>query len=68
MGRRYGEKTFRFIIKGGSMEQLTEQQKDLKIQEIAAALGVPVATLLESKSKEQVIAEYQQGQLGMLND
>jgi hypothetical protein len=50
------------------MEQLTEQQKELKIQEIAQKLGVPVESLLEGKTKEQVITEYQEGSLGMLND
>ena len=50
------------------MQVLTEQQKDVKLQEIAAKMGVSVQALLEGKSKEQVIAEYESGKLGMLND
>lgn len=50
------------------MQILTEQQKDAKLQEIAAKMGVAIATLLEGKSKEQVIAEYESGTLKMLND
>lgn len=50
------------------MEQLTEQQKEFKLQEIASSLGVPVGTLLEGKTKEQVIAEYEAGNLKILND
>lgn len=50
------------------MEQLNEQQKDAKLQQIAASIGVPVATLLEGKTKEQVIAEYESGKLTVLND
>lgn len=47
---------------------LTEEQKELKIQEIARNLGVPVNTLLEGKTKDQVIAEYNSGKLKVLND
>jgi len=47
---------------------LTEEQKELKIQEIAQKLGVPLSTLLEGKTKDQVIAEYESGTLGILND
>lgn len=50
------------------MQILTEQQKDVKLQEIAAKMGVPVTALLEGKTKEQVIAEYESGTLKMLND
>ncbi len=50
------------------MEQLTEQQKNAKLQEIAEKLGVPVIQLLMGKTKEQVITEYQEGTLMMLND
>lgn len=50
------------------MQVLTEQQKDTKLQEIASKMGVSVAMLTEGKSKEQVIAEYESGQLKMLND
>lgn len=50
------------------MEQLNEQQKEVKLQEIAAKLGVPVSVLLENKSKEQVIVEYEAGTLKVLND
>jgi hypothetical protein len=49
------------------MEILTEQQKDLKLTEIASKLGVSMTILLEGKSKEQVIAEYESGQLKILN-
>ena len=47
---------------------LTEDQKNIKLQEIATKLGVAVTQLIEGKTKEQVIAEYEAGQLGMLND
>lgn len=46
---------------------LTEQQKDIKLQEIAMQLGVAVAALTESKTKDQVIAEFSAGKFGMLN-
>lgn len=49
------------------MEMLTEQQKDIKLQEIATQLGIAVATLTEGKTKDQVIAEYSAGKFGMLN-
>jgi len=48
--------------------QLTEEQKELKIEEIARNLGVPVNILLEGKTKDQVIAEYNSGTLKLLND
>lgn len=47
---------------------LTEEQKELKIQEIARNLGVSVSTLLEGKTKDQVIEEYNSGKLKILND
>lgn len=50
------------------MEQLTEEQKQVKLQEIASKIGVPVEKLLEGKTKDQVISEYQSGSLRILND
>ena len=47
---------------------LTENQKNIKIREIASKLGVQVDILLENKTKEQVIAEYNANTLGMLNE
>jgi hypothetical protein len=42
--------------------------KDVKLAEIAKKLGTTVAVLLEGKSKEQVIQDYEQGKLQVLND
>jgi hypothetical protein len=50
------------------MQYLTEEQKEQKVQEIAMKLGIPLATLLEGKTKDQVIVEYESGTLRMLND
>ena len=47
---------------------LTEEQKEVKIQEIARNLGVSISMLLEGKTKEQVIAEYEAGKLKMLSE
>lgn len=41
---------------------------DKKLAEIAAKLGTTVSVLLEGKSKDQVIKEYEQGKLQILKD
>ena len=50
------------------MEYLTEQQKEAKIAEIAKKLGIPVGQLLEGKTRDQVIADYQTGRLSVLSE
>jgi len=47
---------------------LTEEQKDFKIQEIAKNLGIPINKLLEGKTKDQIIVEYESGKFRILND
>jgi hypothetical protein len=47
---------------------LTKEQKELKIQEISRNLGVPINILLEGKTKDQVIMEYNSGKFKVLND
>ena len=50
------------------MQMLTEEQKMTKVSEIAEAMGVPLTSLLEGKTPEQVIEQYEAGNLGVLND
>lgn len=54
--------------KGVKMEYLTEEQKDIKLQEIAVRLGTTVTSLCEGKTKDQVIQQYESGSLGILNE
>jgi hypothetical protein len=42
--------------------------EDKKLAEISAKLGISIAVLLESKSKEEVIREYEAGTLQLLRD
>lgn len=50
------------------MQILTEEQKMLKVSEIAETMGVPLVSLLERKTPEQIIEQYEAGNLGVLND
>ena len=47
---------------------LTEEQKYVKIQEIARSLGVSVEMLMEGRTKEQVINDFESGRLNVITE
>ena len=50
------------------MQILTEEQKIIKLTEIAENFGVSVEALIENKTPEEVIEQYESGTLKLLND
>lgn len=48
--------------------KVMDQQTEKKLQEIAKKMGVSLNKLLESKTPSQIIEEYENGSLQILND
>lgn len=49
------------------MQQMNEETRK-KVEEISKKVGIPVTQLLSTKTPSQIIEEYENGSLKVLND